>query len=88
MRPGEGKVHRACAARCLSGGVPPGLLVRSSDGGGAVYYLAGPEGGKLDFDVQWAARKIRVLGHLYITEGVSTVYAGSLELAHSAEGGE
>ena len=27
MRPATGKVHRACAIRCLSGGVPPGLLV-------------------------------------------------------------
>ena len=23
MNPGQGKVHRDCAARCLSGGVPP-----------------------------------------------------------------
>ncbi|HEX6879779.1 MAG TPA: hypothetical protein VF135_05410 [Terriglobales bacterium] len=28
MNPGRGKVHRDCAARCLSGGVPP-LLVES-----------------------------------------------------------
>ena len=26
MNPGEGKVHRDCAVRCLSGGVPPLLL--------------------------------------------------------------
>jgi hypothetical protein len=26
MRPATGKVHRACAIRCLSGGVPPGRL--------------------------------------------------------------
>lgn len=28
MKPGESKVHRACAARCLSGGVPPLFVVR------------------------------------------------------------
>lgn len=32
MNPGNGKVHRSCAARCLSGGVPPALLVRDSSG--------------------------------------------------------
>ena len=29
MNPGEGTVHRDCAARCLSGGLPPMLVVRS-----------------------------------------------------------
>jgi hypothetical protein len=28
MKPGEGKSHRACAVRCISGGVPPALLIR------------------------------------------------------------
>ena len=88
MRPGAGKVHRACAVRCLSGGVPPGLLVRRSDGSGALFYLAGPEGGALDFDVQWAARRTRVSGQLYITEGVLTVFTDSLELSYGPEGGE
>jgi hypothetical protein len=32
MKPGKGKPHRACAARCLSGGIPPQLLVVSAEG--------------------------------------------------------
>ncbi len=32
MNPGSGKVHRDCAARCLSGGIPPALLVRDAAG--------------------------------------------------------
>jgi hypothetical protein len=32
MNPGRGKVHRDCAVRCLSGGVPPVFLVRDSSG--------------------------------------------------------
>jgi hypothetical protein len=32
MNPGQGKVHRDCAVRCLSGGIPPALLVRDADG--------------------------------------------------------
>jgi hypothetical protein len=30
MNPGQGKVHRDCAARCLSGGIPP--LLATTDG--------------------------------------------------------
>ena len=30
MKPGTGKLHRACAVRCLSGGIPPAL--RTADG--------------------------------------------------------
>jgi hypothetical protein len=36
MNPGSGKVHRDCAARCLSGGIPPALVSN-----GKVYVLAG-----------------------------------------------
>jgi hypothetical protein len=31
MNPSTGKVHRDCAARCISGGIPPALLVRSGE---------------------------------------------------------
>lgn len=32
MKPGEGKTHRDCAVRCISGGVPPMLVARVDDG--------------------------------------------------------
>jgi hypothetical protein len=35
MNPGEGKVHRDCAARCISGGLPPALATP----GGELYLL-------------------------------------------------
>lgn len=41
MNPGRGKVHRDCAARCLSGGLPAGLLVRDAAGKARVFLLAG-----------------------------------------------
>jgi hypothetical protein len=31
MNPGRGKVHRDCAARCLSGGIPPALLTSTGE---------------------------------------------------------
>jgi hypothetical protein len=44
MNPGRGKVHRDCAARCLSGGIPPALLVRST---GELYLLTDASGAPL-----------------------------------------
>jgi hypothetical protein len=40
MNPGRGKVHRDCAARCLSGGIPPALLVRDRAGNSATVLVA------------------------------------------------
>ena len=37
MKPGAGRGHRACATLCISGGIPPVLVVR--DGSGGVSYL-------------------------------------------------
>src|SRR4051812_32757162 len=40
MNPGSGKVHRDCAVRCLSGGIPPALLVSDASGRTATVLLA------------------------------------------------
>ncbi len=45
MNPGQLTPHRACAIRCISGGVPPVLLVRQKDGA-AVYLLLVSADGK------------------------------------------
>jgi len=47
MNPGSGKVHRGCAARCISGGVPPSFLVRDEDGGRVTMLLVDSEGRSL-----------------------------------------
>ena len=39
MNPGKGKVHRDCASRCISGGVPP-IFVSSA---GDQFLLVGPD---------------------------------------------
>jgi hypothetical protein len=45
MNPGQLLPHRACAIRCLSGGIPPVLLVRSKQGS-AIYLLLVSADGK------------------------------------------
>ena len=32
MKPGEGKIHKSCAIRCISGGTPPILKTKNNDG--------------------------------------------------------
>jgi hypothetical protein len=45
MRPGAGKVHRACAARCISSGTPPVLAVEDVAGERLHLLLVGADGG-------------------------------------------
>jgi hypothetical protein len=45
MNPGQLTPHRACAIRCISGGIPPVLLLRSQNGP-AVYLLLVSANGK------------------------------------------
>jgi hypothetical protein len=80
MRPATGKVHRGCAVRCLSGGVPPGLLVRDGQDGATVVMLSGPGGAPLSYDVQWAARWLEATGTLFSEEGTLRLEVDSLRL--------
>ncbi len=78
MRPATGKVHRACAIRCLSGGVPPGLLVRDRNGDGVVFLLAGPGDAPLSYDVQLAGTLIEVEGALELNGETPVLRAASI----------
>jgi hypothetical protein len=62
MNPGNGKVHRDCASRCISGGIPP--LFISNDG--AQYLLVGTDGRALGRDAlrEFIAERISVSGEL------------------------
>jgi hypothetical protein len=65
MKPGEGKVHRACAAMCIAGGIPPMLVVNQSDGLRFGYILIGPEGqAAADLVIQDVAVPVSVFGQL------------------------
>ena len=41
MNPGNGKVHRDCAVRCLSGGIPPIFATNDFNGVPAIFLLIG-----------------------------------------------
>ncbi|MBI1789464.1 MAG: hypothetical protein HYR60_18160, partial [Acidobacteria bacterium] len=65
MNPGRGKVHRGCAARCLSGGIPPVLV-----SGDRTYVLTGPDGqpigGRL---LDLVAQPVELQGELFHASG-------------------
>lgn len=52
MKPGEGKVHRDCAIRCILGGIPPVLKVMNEKGEKNYYLLVGPNGEKMNETVR------------------------------------
>ncbi len=48
MNPGEFKTHKACAIRCISGGVPPVLVVRAPGAAPQHYLLVDDDGGAVN----------------------------------------
>jgi hypothetical protein len=65
MKPGEGKVHRECATRCISGGVPPGFLVRDAAGETRLLLLTGSDGRALNRELlDFVAEPITIPGQL------------------------
>ncbi|MGE3107651.1 MAG: hypothetical protein AB7O77_04775 [Phycisphaerales bacterium] len=44
MKPGEGKTHKACAIRCISGGIPPTLVCWDAQGNSTYFVLADESG--------------------------------------------
>ncbi len=63
MNPGQGKVHRDCAARCLSGGIPP-IFVTTD--GRQQFLLVGLDGRALGRDAlrEFIAEPITIRGDL------------------------
>jgi len=51
MKHGEGKVHRSCAIRCISGGIPPILRMIMEDGETYYYILRGENGEAINKEI-------------------------------------
>jgi len=65
MKPGEFKPHRACAARCLSGGIPPLFVVRGASGW-LPLLLTSESGGPVERDplIEYVAEPLRIRGRV------------------------
>ena len=64
MKPGRTKVHRACAIRCISGGVP--AVFRVENNGDVMYFLlADPNGQAVNDQIlDLVADHIRITGEV------------------------
>lgn len=69
MKPGSGRGHKACATLCISGGIPPVLVVRSGDAA-PVYLLLTDPGGR-GLDESWLARLRPMIGEPVTLRGRS-----------------
>jgi len=51
MKPGYGKIHRSCAALCISGGVPPVLVAMDKEGNESYFLLTDMKGNPINKDI-------------------------------------
>lgn len=76
MNPGERKVHRDCAVRCISGGVPPAFLARDAAGDARVLLLVGDDGRALSKEVlPFVAEPLEISGIMVRTGFTLTLKA-------------
>jgi hypothetical protein len=85
MNPGSGKVHRDCAARCLSGGIPP-IFVTAHDGD--QFLLLGLDGQALGRDAlrEFVAEPITIRGELLQRGESRLLRIDAQELHHTPTG--
>ncbi len=63
MKPGEGKPHRSCAARCIAGGIPPVFKASDRDGALRYFLILGADGSKINQQIlPFVGQYIRVDG--------------------------
>lgn len=65
MNPGQLLPHRACAIRCISGGIPPVLLVRTADGQSHYLLLVSVDGKPVNQEVlNFVAEPVQITGEV------------------------
>lgn len=68
MNPGETKVHRECAVRCISGGIPPMLIARDAVGNKVALQLVSASGEPVNEDVlALVAEPVKITGQVVRT---------------------
>jgi len=76
MNPGRLEVHRACAIRCISGGIPPLLYARDASGREAQIVLVSPTGAPVNRDVlDVVALPVSITGRLERRDDLFYLYA-------------
>lgn len=70
MNPGEGKPHRECAVRCISGGIPPLFVVQDETGKMDRLWLVGADGAAInDRILDYVAEPVEIAGSVQMEAG-------------------
>lgn len=65
MKPGKGKIHRSCAIRCISGGIPPVLVTTTPDGVSEYFLLTDMQGKAINKDIlSFVGKPVKIKGRL------------------------
>ncbi len=65
MKPGEGKIHKSCAIRCISGGIPPVLKMKDAASNHSYALIVGSKGEAINDKVlDYVASPIEISGEL------------------------
>jgi len=85
MNPGQGKVHRDCAARCLNGGIPPIFITTD---GHEQLLLVGLDGRAIGRDVlrEFIAEPVQIQGELLETGSTRLLKVDLSALRHTPDG--
>ena len=68
MNPGNTKVHRECAVRCISGGIPPLLIARDSNGNKVALQLVSVKGEPVNQEIlDLVAEPVAITGQVIRT---------------------
>jgi hypothetical protein len=85
MKPGNGRPHKSCAVRCISGGIPPLLWVRGGVGREQGYLLVGPSGERINQQIMNdIGKNSMVHGRLVQADNWLILYTDSVEAVASA----
>lgn len=76
MNPGSEKPHRACATRCISGGIPPLFVVRDEAGNLSYLQLQATNGSTVNQDVlDMVAEPVEITGEVLQLENILILQA-------------
>lgn len=78
MRPGDGAGHRACAALCVGGGIPPMLVTRDLAGRAEFHLITGASGEPVNaWAAEWVGQPVEVRGERVDLGGVEALRVGA-----------
>lgn len=83
MKPAEGKVHKSCAIRCISGGIPPLLRVDGTEND--YYFLLGPDGEFINKEIlQFVGEEVVTSGPVFAVNGWKYIQIDPTQLEKSS----